>query len=198
MEPEESAQTKGEGENDTTKPKIIEASPAPGEEDPEFRHGKEVTAGDISAVNGREQDMSRVPASVNDEESALKASTGNELQDPVPTLPEEGQSKEREKLLREDIPSGGATYLPSTPVSSSADASASGSCGPTKQAAEAPKARSSPANQPEPPDFYCVKWINWKGERTPIITQSENGPCPLLAIMNILFLQWKVRESLDI
>ncbi|NXB25574.1 MINY1 hydrolase, partial [Rhagologus leucostigma] len=40
-------------------------------------------------------------------------------------------------------------------------------------------------------DFYCVKWINWKGERTPVITQSENGPCPLLAIINILLLQWK-------
>ncbi|NXC40791.1 MINY1 hydrolase, partial [Penelope pileata] len=54
-----------------------------------------------------------------------------------------------------------------------------------------PSAR-SPAREPEP-DFYCVKWITWKGERTPIITQSENGPCPLLAIMNILFLQWKVK-----
>ncbi|NXI43259.1 MINY1 hydrolase, partial [Galbula dea] len=42
-------------------------------------------------------------------------------------------------------------------------------------------------------DFYCVKWISWKGERTPVITQSENGPCPLLAIVNILFLQWKVK-----
>ncbi|XP_068778678.1 ubiquitin carboxyl-terminal hydrolase MINDY-1 isoform X3 [Struthio camelus] len=52
----------------------------------------------------------------------------------------------------------------------------------------------SPSREREPePDFYCVKWITWKGERTPIITQSENGPCPLLAIMNILFLQWKVK-----
>lgn len=50
------------------------------------------------------------------------------------------------------------------------------------------------ARQPEP-DFYCVKWIPWKGERTPVITQSTNGPCPLLAIMNILFLQWKVKLS---
>ncbi|XP_031464022.1 ubiquitin carboxyl-terminal hydrolase MINDY-1 isoform X2 [Phasianus colchicus] len=58
-------------------------------------------------------------------------------------------------------------------------------------AAEPPSAR-SPSREPEP-DFYCVKWITWKGERTPIITQSENGPCPLLAIMNILFLQWKVK-----
>lgn len=59
---------------------------------------------------------------------------------------------------------------------------------------------SRPQELPPPPrarrpelDFYCVKWIPWKGERTPIITQSTNGPCPLLAIMNILFLQWKVK-----
>lgn len=51
--------------------------------------------------------------------------------------------------------------------------------------------------QAQPPgreaDFYCVKWISWKGERTPVVTQSENGPCPLLAIINILLLQWKVK-----
>ncbi|XP_053560830.1 ubiquitin carboxyl-terminal hydrolase MINDY-1 [Bombina bombina] len=53
-------------------------------------------------------------------------------------------------------------------------------------------ASKSPVNEPGV-DYYFVKWINWKGERTPIITQSENGPCPLLAIMNILFLRWKVK-----
>ncbi|KAM6106616.1 LOW QUALITY PROTEIN: ubiquitin carboxyl-terminal hydrolase MINDY-1 [Pterocles gutturalis] len=57
--------------------------------------------------------------------------------------------------------------------------------------AEPPRAQ-TPSREAEA-DFYCVKWITWKGERTPIITQSENGPCPLLAIMNILFLQWKVK-----
>lgn len=45
-------------------------------------------------------------------------------------------------------------------------------------------------------DFYCVKWISWKGERTPVVTQSENGPCPLLAIINVLLLQWKARRGL--
>ncbi|XP_042537890.1 ubiquitin carboxyl-terminal hydrolase MINDY-1 isoform X3 [Dipodomys spectabilis] len=49
----------------------------------------------------------------------------------------------------------------------------------------------SPRTRQPELDVYCVKWIPWKGERTPIITQSTNGPCPLLAIMNILFLQWK-------
>lgn len=42
------------------------------------------------------------------------------------------------------------------------------------------------------PAYYLVKWITWKEKKTPIITQSENGPCPLLAIMNTLFLRWKV------
>lgn len=64
-----------------------------------------------------------------------------------------------------------------------------GACSRPQELPQSPRMR-----QPEP-DFYCVKWIPWKGERTPIITQSTNGPCPLLAIMNILFLQWKVRES---
>ncbi|XP_034016464.1 ubiquitin carboxyl-terminal hydrolase MINDY-1 isoform X2 [Thalassophryne amazonica] len=41
------------------------------------------------------------------------------------------------------------------------------------------------------PAYYLVKWITWKEKKTAIITQSENGPCPLLAIMNTLFLRWK-------
>lgn len=62
-----------------------------------------------------------------------------------------------------------------------------GTCSGPQELPPSPRAR-----EPEL-DFYCVKWIPWKGEQTPIITQSSNGPCPLLAIMNILFLQWKVR-----
>ncbi|XP_065713828.1 ubiquitin carboxyl-terminal hydrolase MINDY-1 isoform X2 [Patagioenas fasciata] len=57
--------------------------------------------------------------------------------------------------------------------------------------AEPPPAR-PPARDAEE-DFYCVKWIEWKGERTPVITQSANGPCPLLALMNVLLLRWKVK-----
>uniref|UniRef100_A0A8C3USH5 Ubiquitin carboxyl-terminal hydrolase n=1 Tax=Catharus ustulatus TaxID=91951 RepID=A0A8C3USH5_CATUS len=54
--------------------------------------------------------------------------------------------------------------------------------------------RGSPGAPPAPDrDFYCVKWIRWKGERTPVVTQSENGPCPLLAIINVLLLRWKVK-----
>ncbi|NXM28310.1 MINY1 hydrolase, partial [Oxyruncus cristatus] len=55
--------------------------------------------------------------------------------------------------------------------------------------------QAGPAEPPRAPEFYCVKWIRWKGERTPVVTQSENGPCPLLAIMNVLLLRWKARPG---
>jgi len=48
------------------------------------------------------------------------------------------------------------------------------------------------ASEPGMPAYYFVKWITWKEKKTAIITQSENGPCPLIAIMNILLLRWKV------
>ncbi|KAJ6664344.1 hypothetical protein lerEdw1_008563 [Lerista edwardsae] len=58
------------------------------------------------------------------------------------------------------------------------------------------------SQQPLPPSakerfpgqsVYHIKWVRWKEENTPVITQNENGPCPLLAIMNVLLLAWKVK-----
>ncbi|NWV07638.1 MINY1 hydrolase, partial [Ptilonorhynchus violaceus] len=66
---------------------------------------------------------------------------------------------------------------------------------PPGAASPIPGARAEPPRAQIPADFYCVKWITWKGERTPVITQSENGPCPLLAIINILLLQGWVPAS---
>lgn len=51
------------------------------------------------------------------------------------------------------------------------------------------------ASEPGMPAYYFVKWITWKEKKTAVITQSENGPCPLIAIMNILLLRWKVSHS---
>ncbi|GAB1602381.1 ubiquitin carboxyl-terminal hydrolase MINDY-2-like isoform X1 [Argonauta hians] len=39
---------------------------------------------------------------------------------------------------------------------------------------------------------YHLKWIHFQSQKVPIITQNENGPCPLLAIMNVLLLQGRV------
>uniref|UniRef100_A0A8C6ZV68 Ubiquitin carboxyl-terminal hydrolase n=1 Tax=Nothoprocta perdicaria TaxID=30464 RepID=A0A8C6ZV68_NOTPE len=79
-------------------------------------------------------------------------------------------------------------------------------------AAGGPPAAPGPAPEPEPAEgrpaagaplpaskerfpgqsVYHIKWVRWKEENTPVITQNENGPCPLLAIMNVLLLAWKV------
>ncbi|XP_022258283.1 ubiquitin carboxyl-terminal hydrolase MINDY-1-like, partial [Limulus polyphemus] len=39
---------------------------------------------------------------------------------------------------------------------------------------------------------YHIKWIDWKDKKVPVITQNENGPCPLIAIMNVLILKGKI------
>jgi hypothetical protein len=45
----------------------------------------------------------------------------------------------------------------------------------------------------EPVFAYQLKWINWKSNKTPIITQNSNGPCPLLAIINVLILKGRIQ-----
>ncbi|XP_061451174.1 ubiquitin carboxyl-terminal hydrolase MINDY-2 isoform X3 [Rhineura floridana] len=71
------------------------------------------------------------------------------------------------------------------------------------EAAAAPGSASPPPLGPVPPgakerfpgqSVYHIKWVRWKEENTPVITQNENGPCPLLAIMNVLLLAWKIAD----
>jgi ubiquitin carboxyl-terminal hydrolase MINDY-1/2 len=44
------------------------------------------------------------------------------------------------------------------------------------------------------PSTYRLKKIQFLGRTVPILCQNQNGPCPLLAICNILLLQ----KQLDI
>ncbi|KAF9928897.1 hypothetical protein FBU30_002039 [Linnemannia zychae] len=58
--------------------------------------------------------------------------------------------------------------------------------------------RTSPSREPESVNQYVLKPIDWIDpstgveRRIKIITQNENGPCPLLALCNTLILQGKV------
>ncbi|KAM9244991.1 ubiquitin carboxyl-terminal hydrolase MINDY-1 isoform 1-T4 [Dugong dugon] len=109
-----------------------------------------------------------------------------------------GAAGEQEPVDQASLPAQGQENLESPPpeASSSQVEPAHGTQTEVETVGACPRPQGLPlsprARQPEL-DFYCVKWISWKEERTPIITQSTNGPCPLLAIMNILFLQWKVK-----
>ncbi|KAG8198506.1 hypothetical protein JTE90_017372 [Oedothorax gibbosus] len=43
-------------------------------------------------------------------------------------------------------------------------------------------------------DFiYQIKWVSRNGRKSPIITQNENGPCPLIAITNVLIMKDRVK-----
>ncbi|KAF8566620.1 hypothetical protein P879_08463 [Paragonimus westermani] len=37
--------------------------------------------------------------------------------------------------------------------------------------------------------IYHIKWIRFRGGSRPIVTQNENGPCPMIAIANVLLLR---------
>ena len=45
--------------------------------------------------------------------------------------------------------------------------------------------------------MYNLKCIKFLGRKTNVILQNENGPCPLIAISNVLLLQGKIDIHLD-
>ncbi|XP_025088255.1 ubiquitin carboxyl-terminal hydrolase MINDY-1-like isoform X2 [Pomacea canaliculata] len=53
--------------------------------------------------------------------------------------------------------------------------------------------RGGTASSSQGDSVYYIKWITFDNAKVPIITQNENGPCPLLAIMNVLLLKGKVK-----
>ena len=59
---------------------------------------------------------------------------------------------------------------------------------PVKKTTPEPDSQPSATNN----DFHLLKWIDFNFERLPILLQNVNGPCPLLAIFNILLLRKRV------
>ena len=50
-------------------------------------------------------------------------------------------------------------------------------------------AHEGPVDISEGESWYQIKWIHWKSKRVPILVQNQNGPCPLIALCNVLFLR---------
>ncbi|XP_036253704.1 ubiquitin carboxyl-terminal hydrolase MINDY-1 [Molothrus ater] len=111
--------------------------------------------------------------------------------------PKEQQQPWHEGSLQEGSPKGQPLKEGGAPKGQPAPQEEGSPKGQPQPDRGAPQDRGSPPAEPpraQPPgDFYFVKWILWKGQRTALVMQSENGPCPLLAIINILLLQWKVK-----
>lgn len=51
----------------------------------------------------------------------------------------------------------------------------------------------SSATEEDQVSLYQLKWVEWNGGFMPVVTQNENGPCPLLAICNILLLTRRIK-----
>lgn len=48
-------------------------------------------------------------------------------------------------------------------------------------------------DSPERQCAYHIRWVTLSSVKYPIITQNENGPCPLLAILNLLILKGTIQ-----
>jgi hypothetical protein len=46
-------------------------------------------------------------------------------------------------------------------------------------------------------DAFYLKRLKWNGKTVPVLTQNENGPCPLVALCNVLLLRGDMTLSSD-
>uniref|UniRef100_A0A0E0LFK1 MINDY deubiquitinase domain-containing protein n=1 Tax=Oryza punctata TaxID=4537 RepID=A0A0E0LFK1_ORYPU len=61
---------------------------------------------------------------------------------------------------------------------------------PPPGAAADPESTPAPPPQLEPPEvMHKTRAVDFLGRRTPIVYQNDNGPCPLLAICNVMLLK---------
>lgn len=44
-------------------------------------------------------------------------------------------------------------------------------------------------------ETYKLKPIKFLGRRVPIVVQNENGPCPMLALANVMLLRNQIHLS---
>lgn len=65
--------------------------------------------------------------------------------------------------------------------------------GAAQMAASSSDAHSPEAHPADPSDVvHKIKKIKWQDIEVPIITQNNNGPCPLLAIVNVMILKGQI------
>ncbi|KAH8035552.1 hypothetical protein HPB51_006308 [Rhipicephalus microplus] len=127
---------------------------------------------------------------------------------------------------QEFAPVGGGAGAETVSVSEASDAAAPAQA----EAAfptETTTSCTSPSAEQPPQSVYHIKWVRWNNQKTPIVTQAktiffalsklrslvdshwtelegshknENGPCPLIAIINVLTLKGLVKlpQTLDI
>jgi len=62
----------------------------------------------------------------------------------------------------------------------------------TNEGCDLTTSQSQPTEDEQDGSIYSVKWVQFNKSMCGIISQSSNGPCPLLAIVNVLLLRGKL------
>ncbi|KAJ8267488.1 hypothetical protein COCON_G00126600 [Conger conger] len=184
--PSQEEEEEEEEEETTIGTETEDASVAPASEEEEEERTEDESLGVESKSEGRSQSADSASFSV----PSLEFSEGNNGNSPDEALSSSYSALGAEgKSPSVDLPCLGDEALG---AGAGARPVAAGAVAAGAVAAGGP---SGAGLDPDPclPAYYFVKWITWKDKKTPIITQSENGPCPLLAIMNILFLRWQAK-----
>ncbi|CDS41362.1 protein FAM63A [Echinococcus multilocularis] len=149
--------------------------------------------------------------------SATKTDFLQDLKEPVgshptPHLPTQGNSPLSSHTFlsiqenSKNIPLTSEIPDHRTPIQSSSNATKPQESTPSESLSIPSKSSNSPEETPKsatskPPtkdgSVHQVKWISFNGSKVPVITQNENGPCPMIAITNVLLLRGKLALPAD-
>ncbi|KAH9285763.1 Uncharacterized protein ECG_00570 [Echinococcus granulosus] len=151
-------------------------------------------------------ELDELDSSTSSPTSATKTDLLQDLKEPVgshpaPHLPTQGNSPLSSHTFlsiqenSKDIPDH------RTPIQSSSNATKPQESTPSESLSIPSKSSNSPEETPKSAtskspakdgSVHQVKWISFNGSKVPIITQNENGPCPMIAITNFLLLRGKL------
>lgn len=119
-------------------------------------------------------------------EGASKTSSSLVAKSVLPALSEPSEEQPR-STQEDDIVKATAQQMSSLSIDPVASPEAN------SRASKKSSSENSPVSASKGPEEYQLKWIMWHEHKTPIITQNQNGPCPLIAIANILLLRGKMK-----
>lgn len=131
----------------------------------------EITSQDVGASDKKmDEDLERVSNSESVDQTS-QTNSSEKLEEEIPPTEKNDSSTE---ILKDESP----VVVPSTSDE--------------QNSVEAQNDTKSKDTVESDENVYHIKWVNFKNQKVPIITQNVNGPCPLLAIMNVLLLKKKV------
>lgn len=147
----------------------------------------------INSVSEHSTPTSAEVASKDESDKTLTSLENCEVTEKVLDIKEEKTVKETDNT--DSVPERKDDILPSLGILPEVESSNGANIHESKSARLPSHIESGAVGQSDPSEVsHKVKRIKWKDSDVPIITQNNNGPCPLLSILNAMIL--KVRKLL--